>query len=144
MWVPKDVIALTSQCLAAADNMLHCFSLLPAESAGWIHIRHVIYRCPLTGPCPMKIATAVFIWCLLEQVINSFLTWSVYKKLTMSMTWQISPGTMILPYSTHSITLCLLQRSKGPLLKLFLCLLVQQSASQIHYSTDEPTPRSSR
>jgi hypothetical protein len=37
--VPKDVIALTSQCLAAANNMLHCFSLLPAESACWIPIK---------------------------------------------------------------------------------------------------------
>jgi hypothetical protein len=36
--VPKDVIALTSQRLAAANNMLHCSSLLPAESAGWIPI----------------------------------------------------------------------------------------------------------
>jgi hypothetical protein len=35
-WVPKDIIALASQRLAAADNMLHCFSLLPAASAGRI------------------------------------------------------------------------------------------------------------
>jgi hypothetical protein len=34
--VPKDVIALTSQCPAATGNVLHCFSLYPAESAGWI------------------------------------------------------------------------------------------------------------
>jgi len=37
--VPKDVIALTSQYLAAENNMLHCFSLLPAESASWITIK---------------------------------------------------------------------------------------------------------
>jgi hypothetical protein len=33
---PKKVVALSSQCLAAASNMLHCFSLHLAESAGWI------------------------------------------------------------------------------------------------------------
>jgi hypothetical protein len=32
--MPKDPVALTSQCLAATNYMLHCFSLLPAESAG--------------------------------------------------------------------------------------------------------------
>jgi hypothetical protein len=30
----------------------------------------------------------------LKQVISSFLTWSSYKKLAMSMTWQISPGAL--------------------------------------------------
>jgi hypothetical protein len=34
--IPKDIKALTSQSFAATDNMLHCFSLLPAESAGRI------------------------------------------------------------------------------------------------------------
>jgi hypothetical protein len=33
---PKNIIALSSQCLAAADDMLHCFNLHPAKSAGWI------------------------------------------------------------------------------------------------------------
>jgi hypothetical protein len=33
---PKNIIALSSQCLAAASNMLHCLSLHLAESAGWI------------------------------------------------------------------------------------------------------------
>jgi hypothetical protein len=37
--IPKNIVALTSQRLAAANNMLHCFSLLPAESAGWIPIK---------------------------------------------------------------------------------------------------------
>jgi hypothetical protein len=37
--IHKNVVALTSQCLAAANNMLHCFYLLPAESAGWIPIK---------------------------------------------------------------------------------------------------------
>jgi hypothetical protein len=37
--LPKNVVALTSQRLAAAHNILHCFSLLPAESAGWIPIK---------------------------------------------------------------------------------------------------------
>jgi hypothetical protein len=37
--IPKNVIALTSQRLAAANNILHCFGLLPAESAGWISIK---------------------------------------------------------------------------------------------------------
>jgi hypothetical protein len=31
-----------------------------------------------------------------EQVIGAFLTWFAYEKLTMSLTWQISPGTMML------------------------------------------------
>jgi hypothetical protein len=39
--IPKNAVALTSQRLAAANNMLHCFSLLPAESAGWIPIKQV-------------------------------------------------------------------------------------------------------
>jgi hypothetical protein len=34
----KNVVALTSQRLAAANNMLHCFGFLPAESAVWIPI----------------------------------------------------------------------------------------------------------
>jgi hypothetical protein len=40
----------------------------------------------------------------LKQVINSFLTWSAYEKLAMFMTWQISPGTVLLqlPYTTES------------------------------------------
>jgi hypothetical protein len=33
---PKHVVALWSRCLAAASDMLHCFSLHPAESAGWM------------------------------------------------------------------------------------------------------------
>jgi hypothetical protein len=37
--IPKNVVALTIQRLAAANNMLHCFGLLPAESAGWIPIK---------------------------------------------------------------------------------------------------------
>jgi hypothetical protein len=40
----------------------------------------------------------------LKQVISSFLTWSAYEKLAMSVTWHISPGTVLLqfPYSTQS------------------------------------------
>jgi hypothetical protein len=40
----------------------------------------------------------------LKQVISSFLTWSAYEKLAMSMTWQISPGAVLLqlPYTTQS------------------------------------------
>jgi hypothetical protein len=34
--IPNDIKALTTQHLAAADNVLHCFNLLPAESAGRI------------------------------------------------------------------------------------------------------------
>jgi hypothetical protein len=37
--IPKNVVALTIQRLATANNMLHCFGLLPAESAGWIPIK---------------------------------------------------------------------------------------------------------
>jgi hypothetical protein len=32
----------------------------------------------------------------LKQVVGSFLTWFFYEKLTMSMTWQICPGSMVL------------------------------------------------
>jgi hypothetical protein len=44
----------------------------------------------------------------LKQVISSFLTWSAYEKLAMSMTWQISPGTVLLqlPYTTQSALEC--------------------------------------
>jgi hypothetical protein len=38
---PKNVVALSSQCLAAASNMLHCFSLHLAESAGCFTTKHV-------------------------------------------------------------------------------------------------------
>jgi hypothetical protein len=40
----------------------------------------------------------------LKQVICSFLTWSAYEKLAMSVTWQISPGSVLLqlPYTTQS------------------------------------------
>jgi hypothetical protein len=31
-------MALTTQRLATEDNMMHCFSIHPAESAGWIPI----------------------------------------------------------------------------------------------------------
>jgi hypothetical protein len=37
--IPKNAVPLTSQRLAAANNMLHCFSLLPTEFAGWIPIK---------------------------------------------------------------------------------------------------------
>jgi hypothetical protein len=33
---PKKVVALSSQCLTAASDMLHRFILHPADSAGWI------------------------------------------------------------------------------------------------------------
>jgi hypothetical protein len=44
----------------------------------------------------------------LKQVISSFLTWSAYEKLAMSMTWQISPGAVLLqlPYTTQSALEC--------------------------------------
>jgi hypothetical protein len=35
-WITKNIIVLSCQCLAAAGDMLHCFSLQPAKSAGWI------------------------------------------------------------------------------------------------------------
>jgi hypothetical protein len=34
--IPKNIKALTNQSLAAANNVLHCFSLLLAESASRI------------------------------------------------------------------------------------------------------------
>jgi len=33
-----------SQSFAAANDMLHCFSLLPAESAGWIPIKQANFN----------------------------------------------------------------------------------------------------
>jgi hypothetical protein len=44
----------------------------------------------------------------LKQVINSFLTWSAYEKLAMSMTWQISPSAVFLQlsYTTQSALEC--------------------------------------
>jgi hypothetical protein len=47
-------------------------------------------------------------------------------------------------FNTTSITLRLVWRGKGPLLRLCLCPLVRQSALQRHYSADEPTPRNSK
>jgi hypothetical protein len=94
--IPKNVVALTSQRLAAANNMLHCFGLLPAESAGWIPIKlaHSIQVPSYSGMSPedgksqsQEMPTQH------KQVVGSFLTWFAYEKLTMSMTWQISPGT---------------------------------------------------
>jgi hypothetical protein len=44
----------------------------------------------------------------LKQVISSFLTWSSHEKLAMSMTWQISPGAVLLqlPYTTQAALEC--------------------------------------
>jgi hypothetical protein len=44
----------------------------------------------------------------LKQVISSFLTWPAHEKLAMSMTWQISPGTVLLqlPYTSQSALEC--------------------------------------
>jgi hypothetical protein len=36
---PEDIIALMSHHLAEANNILHCLSLHPAKSAGWIPIK---------------------------------------------------------------------------------------------------------
>jgi hypothetical protein len=33
---PKNITALANQGVAAANNVLYCFNLLLAESAGWI------------------------------------------------------------------------------------------------------------
>ena len=43
-----------------------------------------------------------------------------------------------IPFNTASVALRLVWRGKGPLLRLCLCLLVQQSASQRHYNAVEP------
>jgi hypothetical protein len=32
----------------------------------------------------------------LEQAISSLLTWSAYKELTMSVSWQVSPGISVI------------------------------------------------
>jgi hypothetical protein len=52
--IPKNVVALTSQRLAAANNMFRCFGLLPAESAGWIPMKraHSIQG-RQRHPCPL-------------------------------------------------------------------------------------------
>jgi hypothetical protein len=39
------------------------------------------------GNCQSQEVPAQF-----EQVVGSFLTWFAYEELTMSVTWQISPG----------------------------------------------------
>jgi ABC-type histidine transport system ATPase subunit len=79
--------------------MLHCFNLLPAESAGWIPVKqaHSIqvpsYRgiSREDGNCQSQEMPTQ-----LKQVVSSFLTWFAYEKLTISMTWQISPGKVLL------------------------------------------------
>jgi hypothetical protein len=93
--IPKNVVALMSRRLAAANNVLHCFGLLPAESAGWIPIKqaHGIqvpsYRgmSHEDGNCQSREMPTQ-----LEQVISSLLTWFAFEELTMSVTWQNSPG----------------------------------------------------
>jgi hypothetical protein len=93
----KNVVALPSQRLAATNNTLHCFGLLPAESADWIPIKqaHSIqvpsYRgmSREDGNCQSQEMPTQ-----LKQVVGSFLTWFVYEKLTM--TWRISPGSVVL------------------------------------------------
>jgi hypothetical protein len=58
--IPNDTKALTSQRLAAANNVLHCFSLLLAESTeGSASNRPIVRRCVLTGACPVRIATTI-------------------------------------------------------------------------------------
>jgi hypothetical protein len=39
--IPKDIKTTTSQHLAAADNVLYCFGILPAEYAGGIFFKQV-------------------------------------------------------------------------------------------------------
>jgi hypothetical protein len=51
---PINIIALSSQCLAATSDMLHCFSLHPAESAYFIlhtlDFHTLVYRVLLFTP----------------------------------------------------------------------------------------------
>jgi hypothetical protein len=81
--------------------MLHCFGLLPAEPAGCVPVKkaHSI-QVPSNrgvsredGNCESQKMPTQF-----EQVIG-YLTWFAYKELTISMTWQISPGTLMLVLS---------------------------------------------
>jgi hypothetical protein len=91
--------------------MLHCFGLLPAESAGWIPIKqaHTIQvpsnrgMSPEDGNCQSQEMPTQ-----LKQVVGSFLSWFAYGKLTMSMTWQISPGSIVLILSPVSASLVVL------------------------------------
>jgi hypothetical protein len=93
------MVALTSQYLAAAHDVLHYFGLLPAESAGWIPVKqaHGIqvpsYRgmSREDGNCQSQDVPAQ-----LEQVVGSFLTWFAYEKLTMSLSWHIFTGAVVL------------------------------------------------
>jgi hypothetical protein len=87
----KRCSADESQRLAAANNILHCFGLLPAESAGWIPVKqaHSIQVPSNRGNCQSQEMPTQF-----EQVVSSFLTSFAYKELTMSVTWQIYPGTL--------------------------------------------------
>jgi hypothetical protein len=87
--------------------MLQSFSLLPAKSAGWVPIRqaHGIQVPSNRGVsredcnCESQKMPTQF-----EQVIGSFLTWFAYKVLTMSVTWQISPGSLMLVcYGSYGI-----------------------------------------
>jgi hypothetical protein len=55
--LPKDV-SLTSQCLAVAGNMLQILQ------HGSPLNRPIVRRCPLTAARPVRIATAIFSWCL--------------------------------------------------------------------------------
>jgi hypothetical protein len=79
--------------------MLNCFGPLPAESAGWIPIKqaHSIqvpsYRGMSleNGNCQSQEMPTQ-----LKQVVGSFLTWFACEKLTISMTWQISLGSVVL------------------------------------------------
>jgi hypothetical protein len=50
-----------------------------------------------------------------EQVVGSFLTWFADEQLTISVTWQISPGTMVLVL--------------GPVLYCFSCQAPRNSKS---------------
>jgi hypothetical protein len=69
--------------------MLHSFSLLPAQSAGWVSVkqaqgiqvssyRGMSYKDGNSKSQEMPAQS--------EQVIGSFLTWFAYEQLTMSVT----------------------------------------------------------
>jgi hypothetical protein len=78
----------------------------------------------------------------LKQVISSFLTWSAYEKLAMSMTWQISPGAVLLlqlPYTTQSALECywVFLVAVFPRME---CSSLSGVFSHLHYSPPHPYP----
>jgi hypothetical protein len=72
----------------------------------------------------------------LKQVISSFLTWSAYEKLAMSMTWQTSPGALLLqlPFTTQSALECSWVIFLVAVFPRMVCSSLSGVFSYLHYS----------